>query len=448
MKINIPSQVNNVLEILNQSHYSAFVVGGCIRDNYMGIEPKDWDVATSAKPGEIINLFKGWKVVTTGIEHGTVTLISEGFPIEVTTFRVDGKYSDNRHPEQISFTNSIEEDLNRRDFTINALAYSPKEGLIDPFFGMKDIDAGVIRAVGEGDKRFKEDALRILRGLRFAATLGFTIEEKTEEGIKENRALLKNIAFERINAEFCKLITGPSAGEILMKYKDVFSVFIPEIEGSFGFDQNDKRHSYDLWEHTCRSVDFAPLNVGVRLAILLYDLRKPETYSADGKGEGDFREHAATSSKIAKDIMERLKFDKRTSEEVLSLVSNHDIEMIPKNSHIKKILRDMGKDNFLRLLEVKRADIMAQSDIHREEKLAKISSCREIFDLIMRERQCFRIEDLAVTGTTLIEEGYQKGPEIGKLLNAALTAVMEDEIINSKEVILGFLKTLTKSNNN
>ena len=311
MSISLPRDVNTIITRLEGAGFEAFCVGGAVRDSLMGIVPGDWDVTTSATPEEIKKVFSDYKTIDTGIAHGTVTVLCDKTPYEVTTYRIDGEYSDNRRPESVSFTRNLEDDLSRRDFTINAIAYHPTKGIVDLFHGQDDIYNSIIRTVGNAHTRFNEDGLRIMRALRFSAVLGFTIEEETRKAIHENKDLLKNISVERISVELVKLIQGKNAFNVLMEYSDVFSVIIPEIAPAVSFTQYGKKHAYDVWEHICHTVDTIPQDKDLRLTMLLHDLGKVPTHKLNDKGESTFKNHAAIGGEMAKEILTRLKFDKR-----------------------------------------------------------------------------------------------------------------------------------------
>lgn len=448
MRIYVPPQVNKALEILEQNGHKGFVVGGCLRDSFLGKEPTDWDIATSAKPEEIILSFSEYKVLPTGMAHGTVTVILGDFTMEITTFRIDGEYNDNRHPERVMFTNSIEDDLSRRDFTVNAMAYNPFIGFIDPFGGREDIGKGIVKTVGDSDKRFREDALRIMRGLRFASDLGFDIEEKTGIAIRENRELLNNIALERINIELCKLLIGKNAGKVLMEYRDVIGVIIPEVERTFDLLQKNPHHIYNVWEHTCHSIEESPRDKEIRLALFFHDIGKGVTFSQDESGMGHFYGHSKISSEMAENIMRRLKFDNKTREKVVKLVLYHDLFLETTEKYVRHWLHRLGEEAYFKLLEIKRADVLAQSEFKRDEKLKSLDNAYKIGVKIRDEKQCLSLKNLAVSGDTLIEAGYEQGPNIGTLLNEVLDKVLDGELVNSKEDIMDFIANLTKSNNN
>ncbi len=317
MQISLPVPVEYVLHTLRRGGYEAYIVGGCVRDALLGFPPADWDVTTSAPPEDIVRLFEGRnRLIETGLKHGTVTILADGMPVEVTTYRIDGKYTDGRHPDSVCFTASLAEDLRRRDFTINAMAYCPEEGLIDCYSGQADLREGIIRCVGVPDIRLQEDALRILRALRFASVLGFSIDGDTADSLRRNRELLANIAAERLAAELNRLLCGRKAGKILLDYSDILGIFLPELSPMVGFAQHNAYHAYDVWEHTARCLQAASPLLPVRLAVLLHDSGKPPCFTMDDNGIGHFYGHPAVSTEIARTVLTRLRYESKTTETV------------------------------------------------------------------------------------------------------------------------------------
>ena len=347
MEIKLPSDVTEILNILHTGGHEAYCVGGAVRDSLMGFTPEDWDITTSARPDETEELFKDYKTIDTGLKHGTLTVIINHKPYEITTFRIDGEYNDNRHPEEVIFTPDLKDDLARRDFTVNAIAYN-SEGIVDLYGGREDIYNSIIRTVGDPDKRFNEDGLRILRALRFASVLGFEIEHETASAIHRNRHLLKNISAERISTELSKLICGKNAFNILMEYPDVLSVFIPEIEPAVNFTQYGKKHAYDVWEHICHTVDTIPQDKILRLTMLLHDLGKVPTHKLNEKGDSTFKNHATVGGEMTKEILTRLKFDKKTINRVSYLVSYHDFEPPETKVELKRHLKTKTPEDICR----------------------------------------------------------------------------------------------------
>lgn len=437
MQITLPKEVNLILNTLNSSGYEAFVVGGCVRDSVMNIEPQDWDITTDALPEDIISTFSHYKLLTTGVKHGTVGVIIDRKVYEITTYRIDGEYKDNRHPDKVTFSDKLEYDLERRDFTINAMAYNPKTGIIDLFDGKTDLKYKAIRCVGDADCRFKEDALRILRGLRFASTYDFTIEINTSNAMIENRKLLNNISEERIITEFNKLLCGVSARYILNRYKKVFAVFMPEIEVMFNFDQKNPHHNKTLWKHTTKSIDKIEPDLALRLTMLFHDIGKPLAQEYDEvKGICHYIGHNTFSVAIAENIMKRLKYSNELIETVKTLILYHDVRFIDNKKQIKRLLSKIGEDNFELLLKVQRADILAQSNYQIEEKLNNLNLAETAFNQIISENECFTLKDLAVNGHDLMRIGIIKGQDIGTTLSFLLSNVIDGNLNNEKELLL------------
>ncbi|OCN02761.1 tRNA nucleotidyltransferase [Clostridium sp. W14A] len=440
MIVKIPSQVDSVLQILTRNEFDACVVGGCVRDSLLGKAPTDWDVATSALPEETMRVLDGFSIIKTGLKHGTVTVLSDGMPIEVTTYRVDGAYSDGRRPDEVTFTGLLTEDLSRRDFTVNAMAYRRTGGLVDRFGGRDDLKQKTIRCVGNPDIRFREDGLRILRALRFASVLDFTIDSETAESLNRNRTMLDGIARERICSEFTKLLCGPGAERILREYRSVIEEFIPEIGASFDFPQNNPHHIFDVWEHTIRSVAAAPADLTLRLTMLLHDLGKPYCYSEDRSGIGHFYGHPEISGKMADVILKRLRYSRKMIGTVALLVRQHDLSLSGGEKILRRRLNRLGEDNLRMLIEVRRADTLAKS-LKDQEKLPLLENIREMFETIIREKQCYSLRNLAVNGADLIDAGVPEGAEVGRLLTLLLDAVIEGKCANQREALLDYVKT-------
>jgi tRNA nucleotidyltransferase (CCA-adding enzyme) len=372
----------------------------------------------------------------TGLKHGTVTAHLNGENYEITTYRIDGEYSDNRRPDTVIFTNDIAKDLSRRDFTINAMAYSNTGRLIDPFDGYRDLTCETIRCVGNPDERFREDGLRILRALRFASTYGFTIEEKTAEAIHRNKELLKNISAERVQSELCKMLCGKGVLDILLEYKDVMTVIIPELGRCIGFNQNNPYHKYTVYDHIAHAVaNYKGTDISIKMALLLHDVGKPECYTEDHNG-GHFHGHGVYSMHIAKDVMDRLKFDNKTKQEVVDLVLYHDADIYPGGRAVKRWLNKIGPELLDKLLFIKIADLEAHSDINKAERRDNILKVKLIAKGILAERQCFQIQDLAVNGRDMIGIGFDEGPGIGKVLKHLLDKVLDGELENDHDVLV------------
>jgi tRNA nucleotidyltransferase (CCA-adding enzyme) len=439
--INIPEEPNWIITKLMENGYDAYVVGGCVRDSILGNIPKDWDICTNAKPFQIKEVFKFSKIVDTGLKHGTVTIVLHNGNYEVTTYRIDGKYSDGRRPDSVSFTDSLKEDLSRRDFTINAMAYNNVIGLVDYFGGQKDLSRKEIKCVGNANDRFNEDALRIIRALRFSSVLGFKIEKETECSIFENYELLSKVSVERISSEFNKLICGKHLS-VLQLYKNIISYIIPEIKDMFGFKQNNPYHCYDVWEHTILAIWNSPQDLEIRLALFFHDIAKPATYSVV-EGVGHFYEHYIYSEKVCRKVLTRMKYDNKTIDNVCSLVYNHDIHLIDSMKSVRKVLNRAG-DLFRKLVDVKIADMMAQSKLAIRIKKNSLFNVMSVYEKVLEEEQCFKLKDLAINGDDLIDVGYVGGrwfgKEIGITLNLLLDMVIDGCVYNDKEELLKIAK--------
>lgn len=431
----IPGAVREVLKRLTDAGHEAWCVGGCVRDILLQREPDDWDVTTSALPEETLKLFGNY-AVPTGLQHGTVTVRTDIGHVEVTTYRMDGNYGDGRHPDSVRFTRSLVEDLARRDFTVNAIAMNACGELRDPMGGIVDLTTHCLRCVREPDVRFGEDALRIMRGLRFSSTLGFDIEPDTAKSIHENRALLRKIAPERIRVELDKLLCGDSVADVLRKYPDVLGVFLPEILPAVGLAQNSRYHCYDVWEHTLHSVAAITPDPILRMAMLLHDLGKPSCCSLDKNGCGHFYGHPKVSYELAKGSLDRLKYDNESRRTILTLVERHDWLVEPTEKSVRRGLRVLGENDMRRLLEVKRADNRAQSVeyLYRQEEIDRIE---QIMDALVAQDACFSLKQLAVNGNDLMAMGF-RGVHIGNMLNLLLTAVVDGELKNDRNALLEY----------
>ncbi len=435
--ITIPNDVENVINILSANGHKAYVVGGCVRDSLMGREPDDWDVTTDASPKELKKIFASFRTVDTGIDHGTVLVVSGKTPVEVTTFRIDGEYSDNRHPDSVSFTSNIEDDLARRDFTINAMAYNHEDGIIDPFRGRDDIENKIIRCVGEPDKRFNEDGLRIMRAVRFSSVLGFNIEEATAESIIKNENLLGAIAAERLTKELMKLLCGENVFEVLTKFRSVIGVFIPELRLEFDFKQYGKKHAYDVWVHTVHTVNNIEANPVLRLTMLLHDTGKIATHAIDENGNSTFKNHAAVGGVIAENILRRLKFSKEYINTVSYLVSIHDKEVPETRIQVKEYIRELGEKNFIRLMKIRRADKSGLSKGYRD-IADKLVFAYSTFDEIMNNDEPYSIKQLAVDGNDL--KKLIPANDIGDTLNFLVETVIKHPEKNEKKILLDLVK--------
>ena len=427
----IPEFVKNLLCTLESAGHQAWCVGGCVRDLRLGRTPVDWDVTSSALPEETMALF-GERAVPTGLKHGTVTVRTEDQPVEVTTFRKDGAYRDHRRPETVTFTDSLEEDLRRRDFTVNAMALDLRGTFRDPFGGLGDLERGILRCVGEPERRFHEDALRILRGLRFSACLGFVLEEKTASAIREKKELLRDIAPERVWAELSRLLTGRWADEVLRAYPEVVGVFWPELLPMIGFDQRTRHHCYDVWEHTLHALAAVEPDVVLRCTMLLHDVGKPGTFTLDARGHGHFKGHPARSAALTEDMLRRLRVDNATRETVVRLVEWHDRNIPRTDQGLRRALRDLGEADLRRLLAVKRADNQAQA---HQDLLGEIDKSEAILDRLLAEGACVSLGQLAVRGGDLAALGL-RGPAIGRMLDLLLDRVVDGDVPNEREILL------------
>jgi len=437
--INIPTGADQLLRVLQEEGFDAFVVGGCVRDGLLGITPHDWDITTSATPEEVHSVLSSFSIYDTGIKHGTVSVrASDGELYEVTTFRMDGEYLDNRHPESVSFVRDIVKDLARRDFTVNAMAYSPKTGLIDPFGGRSDLENNILRCVGNPDKRFNEDGLRILRALRFASVYCFDIEADTAVSLIKNRALLNNISAERVSSELVKLLCGDRAFKILVGYKDVILQIIPELWPCVHFAQHSKWHDYSVYTHIAHSVAaYQGDDPVIKLTMLLHDIAKPDCFVLDEQGRGHFPYHAENGEKIAYDILTRLKFDSYTRDTVCQLIRLHDRQIDPTRRACRRLLNQTGADLAYKLLEVKKADTLAQSEYAKDQKIPEFKKVRELIGDILSAGNCFSIKDLQINGSDLISElGMAPGKEIGVVLQKLLDGVIDEKVENAHDALL------------
>lgn len=439
MRIKLPPAVRGILDTLEAHGEEAYIVGGCVRDMYMGSEPHDWDICTSALPDNSARIFEkaGYKVIPTGIKHGTVTVLIGDGSYEVTTFREEGNYSDSRHPDSVKFVRSLRSDLSRRDFTMNAMAYSPTTGLVDPFNGRKDIKNEVIRCVGRPDIRFSEDALRIMRAIRFVAETGFTLENYTKSAAWYQAPRLEEVAWERKRKELVALLQGVYVRKALRNYKDILAWVIPEIRPCFGFVQNNPYHPYDVWEHTIRAIETVPMdNIIVRLTLLLHDIGKPHCYTEDENDVGHFHGHGKVSQELAEQVLTRLRFDNDTVKTVCELVSIHDWRIEATPVAVRKLMNQIGEEQYFRFLQVRTGDIMAQSFELIAGRLEKVSKLWRLGQDVLAHEQCLSLHDLAINGRDLIAAGMKPGPEIGQVLHTLLDRVIENPSLNEKTILL------------
>ena len=431
----MPEAIRAALLRLEQAGYEAWLVGGCVRDRLMGRPVHDYDLTTSATPAEVEAVFAGEKVVKTGIAHGTVTVLLCGVPVEITTFRAESGYSDHRHPDAVSFTRSLRDDLARRDFTVNAVAMDARGNLRDPFGGQADIRAGILRAVGDPAERFSEDALRILRALRFSSVLGFAIEKNTAAAFEACRGQLAYVSAERIYAELTKLLCGGNVRAVLMNYTDTLGEVLPELLPMRGFDQRNYHHIYDVLEHTARVVEGVPALPHLRWAALFHDAGKPACFTLDAKGVGHFYGHAEVSRTLAEGALRRLKADNATREAADLLIHWHDVPVEPTAPAVRRMLRKLGEAGFRDLLALKRADNLAQNPAYQD-RLKTYDALEALAEQILAENQAFRLKDLAINGEDLRALGMAPGPAMGQLLNRLLDEVVSDRLPNDREALL------------
>ena len=435
IRIEIPGYAAKVLDRLHELGYEAYVVGGCVRDSLLGTEPEDWDVTTNASPEKVRAAFP--HTIDTGIEHGTVTVRMDGQSVEVTTYRIDGKYADHRHPDEVTFTESLEEDLKRRDFTINAMAYSEESGLIDLFGGQEDLRLRMVRCVGNARDRFTEDALRILRAVRFCAKLGFEMYPVTFEAARAMAQSLDMVSVERIQAELVKLLISPHPDKIRLAWEcGITAVILPEFDKEMDCIQNNAHHRLTVGEHTVHTLMACPADKVLRLTMLLHDTGKPECQTLDKQGVYHYHGHAEPGAEIAERVLERLKFDKATERAVVHLVRCHSLYPELTDESVRRAIVQIGEDLFERFMAVKRSDIRGQSPEVQERKLIYMDELEEIYRRILRRGDCLSLKDLAVTGDDLIAAGMEKGPAIGAVLQKLLDEVLHDPELNRRDKLL------------
>lgn len=434
IKIQLPQHVGYIIETLQTAGYEAYAVGGCVRDTILGRTPDDWDITTSANPQQIKELF-GY-TIDTGIQHGTVTVMLDRIGYEVTTYRIDGLYEDGRHPKEVSFTQSLEEDLRRRDFTINAMAYNDTTGLVDLYGGVDDLNHGIIRCVGDARERFGEDALRMLRAVRFAAQLGFAIAEDTMSAIKDLSPTLHKISAERIQAELVKLLCSGHPEKFLLVYETgMTAIFMPEFDIMMQTKQNHPRHIYNVGMHTIKTLEAVKNDRVLRITMLLHDVAKPKCRTTDEHGINHFKGHPVLGAEMAKDILKRLKFDNDTIDAVTRLILYHDDNpaMTPKS--VRKLIARVGQERFLDLLEVKRADSCGQNPAYSEEKDVYLKYLHDCYEEFLEQNNCFTIKDLAIDGKDLMVLGMKPGKQMGEMLKELLELVLDEPERNEKSYL-------------
>lgn len=439
MKIDIPQYARTALDMLHENGFKAYIVGGCVRDALLGKTPNDYDVCTDCTPDMMKKVFDGYPTIQTGIKHGTLTVLIDRKPLEITTFRSDGKYSDHRKPDCVSFEKELSEDLKRRDFTINALCYNQREGLVDMFGGTSDLENKIIRCVGKAQDRFDEDALRIMRAMRFSAVLDFDIQSDASEAIHEQKLLLNAISAERIASELKKLLCAKDPARILIDYRDVMAVIIPQLEPCFDLAQNNPHHCCDVYTHICKSVNNIQPEWVLRMTMLLHDIGKPCVHTVDKNGIDHFKTHQLKSAQMSKQITGALKLDNKSRKRIYSLVLEHDNRIAAKKKSVRRFLSRYDEDFFGDYIKVRRADTLAQSDYRRQEKLCELDELEAIAKQIHDQALCLHIKDLAVNGNDLKAIGLNNR-EIGEGLKKLLEAVINELVQNDKESLLAYLE--------
>ena len=449
-EINLPEDVHEIMSIIKEYGMTSYVVGGCIRDSILGRKPHDWDICTPVIAQKLLVLFKekGYRVIPTGLQHGTITVNLNSHNYEITTFRRDGKYSDGRHPDTVEFTSDLIYDLERRDFTINAMAYNAEEGLIDPFNGYQDIQDKVIRCVGNPNDRFREDGLRILRCLRFSVQLGFKIELFTKRAMIDNSSLLNMISCERINTEFVKIIESSNSHHArmqLLEFDNILEQFIPEIKQTFGFEQKNPYHRYSVYAHILKVLkECADADIITKLAAFFHDIGKPHCYQEDEYGVRHFKGHSRVSSDMTDDIMRRLKFDNDTREKVVQLVYYHDASFEVGKKYVRRWLNKIGVDQFKRLLVLRRADILGQSELNRDGRLQKLDAVSKCLEEVLKEKPAFSVKDLEIDGKDVMKYMLMdECPEVGYWLKHILNMVIDGHLQNNREDLIYYLIGIT-----
>lgn len=439
----LPENVQAIITTLENAGYEAYAVGGCVRDTLLNKEPDDWDITTSATPEQAKALFP--RTIDTGIQHGTITVLMGKETYEVTTYRIDGEYEDSRHPKEVIFTSNLLEDLKRRDFTINAMAYNDRSGIVDAFDGMQDLENKIIRCVGNPTERFTEDALRMMRAVRFSGQLGYEIEPATAEAIKELAPTLSKISAERVCTELVKLMVSDHPEYFRKAYElGMTKVFMPEFDAAMDTVQNNPHHCYNVGEHILHSLTHVRNDKVLRLTMLFHDLGKARTRTTDEEGIDHFHGHVEESARIADDIMKRLRFDNDTRNKVVKLVKYHDLDMALTPKGVRKAIVKLSEELFPLFIEVQRADYLAQSMYKRDEKEAENKEIQRLYEQILEEQNCVSLKTLAVTGSNLIEAGMKPGKEIGEVLQKLLEEVLEEPSLNTKDILLNKAESFIK----
>lgn len=440
MKIKLPSNVIKIINRLSQKGFECYIVGGSLRNILLEADPCDYDLATNAKPRDVLDIFSDYKILKTGIKHGTVSVVIDDEVYEITTYRIDGKYPDNRHPGEVKYTDSLKLDLSRRDFTVNAMAYNPKSGLVDYFNGKADISNKILRCVGDPDLRFREDGLRILRGLRFSAVYDFVIDTKTANGITKNKELLNNISPERIGSEFIKLLCGNNVGYVLHSFRDVFAVIIPELQPMFDFDQENPHHDKTLWDHTINAVENIENTPVLRMTMLLHDICKPAAVRKDKSGISHYHNHDVMGAGLAEKILKNLRYPNAFINEVSILIYYHDMRIKPDMPNVRRALNILGDENFVRLMKIQHADTLAQSEYKRNEKIENYNRVCRLYKEIIDNNLCYSVKQLEVKGGDLINLGITDGKKIGETLDYLLELVITEKCPNNKRELLNILR--------
>ena len=435
-----PQTVQYCIDALEAAGFQAYAVGGCVRDALLGLTPADYDLCTNAKPEEISRVFCAHQKLYHGQKHGTVGVILDGQVYEITTFRTEGGYQDARHPDWVKFVPNVEEDLARRDFTINAMAFNPKTGYIDPFGGQQDMQNKILRTVGDPQKRFQEDALRILRGARFSARFRLTPEPATKAAMMELASLMHNLAKERVFEELCKLLFSATA-EDLAVFSPLLTQVIPELAPSVGFLQHSPHHAYDVFTHTAHVVEAVPQELGLRWAALLHDVGKPACFTRDENGRGHFKGHAKVSKDMANTVLLRLKAPSALRQQVTELISLHMTPLEPDKKLLRRRLGKLGQERLEQLLMLQEAD-MGSKGTGKPEELKQFAMIRDVLAEVLAEDACFSIKDLAINGWDLQQAGFAPGPEIGKCLSWLLGQVQDEVLPNERQVLLHTAKEL------
>ncbi len=445
--MDISKNAQTIIEMLENSGFEAYAVGGCVRDFIMKRPCSDIDITTSAMPQSVENVFDDNNVryIETGLKHGTITALLGGESFEVTTYRIDGDYKDNRHPEKVEFVTDIKGDLARRDFTINAMAYNHKGSVVDLFGGQQDIENKIIRAVGDADKRFKEDALRIMRAIRFASVLSFDIEEDTKKAIFDNKELLKNVSYERIYKELSKLLMGDNVYTVLVEYKEIIGVIIPELVPIFNVEQNTSWHIYDVWQHTAKAVESAPKDLALRYTMLLHDIGKAYMKTTDENGTDHFKGHQAVSAQYAAPALKRLKAPNCVYERAMAIIPIHDMHIGIKRGNVKKWLSKLGEEALRDLIAVKRADKLAQNPAKIGEELDNLVITEQILNSIIEDGEPFSLKDLNINGKDLMALGLE-GRQIGEMLEHVLDKVVDNVLENKKDVLISYIESIKNKN--